>query len=119
MPAQLQIDCVTRDDRLSPYERIRRVGGLNLPGLSAPDGSKLMATLRKRGLAIREKSRWNLSIDEAIEGVLEGKWTFFVQLDMHDIVNVEVARTASGTPYLKTEADQDVPHHLLFLPQCR
>ena len=119
MSVELQIDCVTRDDRLSPYERVQRVGGVNLPGLDAPDGSKIVAHLRQRGLAVKENARWTLSVDEAIQGVLEGRWKFYVQLDMHDVVTVQVARTASGQLYLKTEADRDTPDHLLCLPQCR
>jgi hypothetical protein len=119
MSVELQIDCVTRDDRLSPYERIQRVGGMSVPGLTVPDGSTIIAHLRKRGLAVKEKPRWNLSIREAIEGVVDGKWSFYVELDMRGVLNVQVARTSSGTLYLKTETDRDTPDHLLCLPLCR
>ena len=34
-------------------------------------------------------------------------------------VDVQVATSPSGLLYLRTEADQDTPDELLFLPQCR
>jgi Protein of unknown function (DUF3892) len=114
-----QIDCVDKDDRLSPYERVRRVGGPNLPGVSPPDASRFISELQRRGVTIRDKPRWALPLDEAIQGVLDGKWSFFIQLGIYDIVNVEVATSPSGRLYLKTEADRDTPDELLFLPRCR
>ena len=91
MPHLVQIDCVTKDDSLSPYERIQRVGGPNSPGAPPPDASALLAGLRRRGLAIKDRPRWSLPLDEAIQGVLEGKWTFFIHYDIREIVAVEVA----------------------------
>jgi hypothetical protein len=38
---------------------------------------------------------------------------------VYDEVNVQVATSPDGRLYLKTEADQDTPDELLFLPQCR
>ena|SRR2546425_7078563 len=119
MSTRLQIDCTGKDGRLNPYERIRRVGGPNLPGASPPDASKLIAELRRRGLAIRARRRWNLPVDDAIQGVLDGKWSFFIELGVYDLVNVGVAQSPFGRPYLKTEVDQDTPDQLLFLPECR
>jgi hypothetical protein len=116
---RLQIDCIDKDDQRSPYERIRRVGGPNLPGASPPDASGFISALQRRGLAIRERPRWTLPLDEAIQGVLDGKWSFFIQLGIYDIVNVEVATSPSGHLYLKTEVDPDTPDELLFLPKCR
>lgn len=119
MATRLQIECISKDERFNPYQRIRRVGGPNLPGTTPPDRSKFVAELRRRGLAITPKRRWSLPIDEAIQGVLDGKWTFFVEIGMYDVVNVEVARSPSGRLYLKTEMDTDTPDQLLFLPNCR
>jgi hypothetical protein len=116
---RLQIDCVDRDDGPNPYERVRRVGGPNLPGVSPPDGSRFVSELQKRGVAINDRPRWTLPQDEAIQGVLDGKWSFFIQLGVYDTVNVEVATSPAGRLYLKTEADQDTPDELLFLPGCR
>jgi hypothetical protein len=116
---RLQIDCVDKDDQLSPYERVTRVGGPNLPGVSPPDASRFVSALQKRGLAVRDKPRWTLPLDDAIQGVLDGKWSFFIQLGVYDTVNVLVATSPSGRPYLKTEVDQDTPDELLFLRKCR
>jgi len=116
---RLQIDCVNKDERLNSYECIRRVGGPSLPGTTPPDASKFMTELRRRGLPVVHRRRWNLPVDEAIQGVVDGKWNFFIELGMYDAVNVEVARSSSGTLYLKTEVDVDTPDELLFLPECR
>ena len=78
-----------------------------------------MSALRRRGLPMAQKRRWNLSVDEAIEGVLEGTWCFYIELGLYDTVNVDVARSPSGQLYLKSELDQDTPDQLLVLPQCR
>jgi hypothetical protein len=117
--ARLQIDCTGKDHQRNPYERIRRVGGPNLPGTSPPDASKFVTELRRRGLAIAERRRWNLPVDDAIQGVLEGRWSFFIELDVYDTVDIEVAKSPTVRFYLKTEVDQDTPDQLLFLPECR
>ena len=119
MSSHLQIDCVGKDFRLNPYQRVRRVGGPNLPGVAPPDASKLLAKLKDRGLTVRERPRWTLTLEDAIQGVLDGKWTFFIQLDVYDVANVQIATSPSGHLYLKTELDRDTPDQLLFLPECR
>lgn len=119
MPARLQIDCITIDEKMNAYRRIVRVGGPNLPGVPPPDTSRVIAVLRRRGLAITEKPRWTLSTDEAIEGILDGTWSFYIQPGVYDVVNVQVATSPAGRFYLKTEADPDTPDELLFLPRCR
>ena len=90
-----------------------------MPGVSPPDGSKLLAKLRKRGLAVLERPRWCLSVEEAIEGILNGTWSFFIELNGYDLADVEVATSPSGELYLKTEVDPDTPDELLFLAECR
>jgi hypothetical protein len=117
--SRLQIDCVNKDNRLNPYARIRRIGGPNLPGVSPPDESKVVAALRRRGLAVIERPRWNLPLEDAIQGVLDGTWSFFIELGGYDLVDVEVATSPSGHLYLRTSVDQDTPDELLFLPDCR
>ena len=117
--ARLQIDCVTVDGTLDPYRRIVRVGGPNLPGIPPPDSSRVVAELRRRGIAVTEKPRWTLSIDEAIEGILGKKWSFYIQLGVYEVANVVVATSPTGRLYLKTEADRDTLHELLYLPRCR
>jgi hypothetical protein len=115
----VQIDCVSKSERPSPYERILRVGGPNSPDVPPPDASALLSGLRKRGLAIRDRPRWSLPLDEAIQGVLDGRWTFFIHYDIREIVSVEVATSPTGRLYLKTEVDPDTPDQLLYLPECR
>jgi hypothetical protein len=117
--SRLQIDCVNKDDRLDPYARIRRIGGPNLPGVSPPDGSRVLAKLRRRGLNVIERPRWSLSVEEAIEGILNGTWSFFIELNVYDLADVEVATSPSGQLYLKTEVDPDTPDELLFMAECR
>jgi hypothetical protein len=58
-------------------------------------------------------------MDEAIEGAVDGKWSFYIQLGVYEVSNVVVATSPTGRVYLKTEADQDTPDELLFLPRCR
>jgi hypothetical protein len=119
MTARLLVDCVTKDEKMGAYQRIVRVGGPNLPGVPPPDTSRVAAELRRRGVAVTERPRWALSTDEAIAGILSGKWTFYIQLGAYDEVNVQVATSPAGHSYLKTEADQDTPDELLSLPRCR
>ena len=120
MSPLLLIDCVSKDNRLNPYERVQRIGGPNTPDVPAPDASRFVAGLRKRGFAIAERPRWSLPLGEAVQGILEEKWNFFIYFGAHqEIVYVEVARSLSGCLYLKTEMDHDTPDELLFLPECR
>ena len=119
MTARLQIDCITVDDTLDAYRRIVGVGGPNLPGIPAPDTSQIIVALRRRGVPVTERPRWTLTTDEAIDGIRSAKWAFYIQPGVYDVVNVVVATSPSGRFYLKTEADQDIPQELLFLPRCR
>ena len=120
MSTLLLVDCVSKDDRRNPYERIHRIGGPNTPDVPAPDASRFVTGLRRRGFAITERPRWSLPLADAIQGVLEGEWNFFIYFGAHqEIVHVEVAKSPSGCLYLKTEIDHDTPDELLFLPECR
>ena len=119
MAVRVQIDCVDKDEQLGPYERIRAVGGPNVPGVPPPDASRFGSQLRRRGFAMHDRPRWRLPLAEAVQGVLDGRWQFFIELGVYDTVNVVVATSPAGGRYLKTEVDQDTPDELLFLPQCR
>jgi hypothetical protein len=96
MATRVRIDCINKDDRYNPYERITHVGGPNPPGATG---------------------RWKLTQPDAIKGVQEGKWSFFVKVGNHE-VDVVVAKSRFGNLYLKTTADQDTPDNLLSLPEC-
>jgi hypothetical protein len=94
MAANVEIKCINKTDRYDAHERIKNVGGVN------PDGA-----------------RWRLSQPEAITGIENGTWTFFVR-QQGNAVRVVVAVSRYGTKYLKTEADGEQPNNLLSLPEC-
>ena len=90
-----QVRCINKTQRQSPYERIAAIGGLNSDG-----------------------TRWKLSTAEAIAGIEDGSYRFYVERPTGDRVWVVVAVASSGRKYLKTQADGDAPNNLLSLPEC-
>jgi hypothetical protein len=94
MAARLEVLCVNKSDRYNPHERIRYIGGKNADG-----------------------TRWKLGETDAIAGIEEGKWEFYVAKGGH-VVNVIIAVSPYGNKYLKTTADGDQPDNLLSLPEC-
>lgn len=95
MASKHEIKCISKSDRYSPHERITHVGGVNHDG-----------------------SNWKLPQQEAIKGILEGKWAFYVNRGGH-IADVIVSTSRFGYKYLKTEADGEQPDNLLSLFECR
>jgi len=89
----VQISCINKTPRTDPHERISNVGGANGDG-----------------------SRWKLTLDGAIAGIEQGKWTFWTT-GGGSIVDVIIA-THNGRKYLKTRADGVQPDNLLKLPEC-
>jgi len=59
-----------------------------------------------------------LSQADAIQGIDDGRWAFYVERPAGDVVDVVVAMSAYGNRYLKTTADGDMPNNLLSLPEC-
>lgn len=95
MALEVRVGCINKTDRFNPHERIKAIGGVNADG-----------------------SRWRLTEDEAIQGILQGKWEFYVERPPGHRVGVFVARTAAGHQFLKTIADGEQPDNLLSLPEC-
>lgn len=94
MASQHQVLCVKKNDRPNPHERITHIGGRNQNGTS-----------------------WRLTQEEAIKGIEEGKWAFYVSRG-GQAVNVIVAVSRYGNKYLKTSSDGEQPNNLLSLPEC-
>jgi len=94
MASQHEVKCINKSDRYNPHERILSIGGPNAGG-----------------------TQWKLSQPEAIKGIEEGKWSFYVTKN-GKTVQVIVAVSAQGNKYLKTEADGEQPNNLLSLPEC-
>lgn len=91
---RIQIRCINKQPRHDPTERITHVGGLN------PDGT-----------------RWKLSLDEAIRGIENRTYAFFVVANGRE-VDVIVGVSSNGRKYLRTVADAYEPNNLLSLPEC-
>jgi len=89
-----QIKCINKTNRSSAHDRISHIGGV------AGDGT-----------------RWKLTLDDAIEGIENDKWKFYVSVN-GDSVWVIVSTSAAGNKYLKTQNDGDQPNNLLNLPEC-
>lgn len=94
MADNIQIRCINKSDRPNPHERITHIGG------TKPDGT-----------------RWKLSQQEAIIGIEQGHWRFYVTVK-GETVWVEVAVSRFGNKYIKTMADGEHPNNLLSLPEC-
>lgn len=94
MRIAIRIDCVIRTDRVSPYHRIRAVGGSGVDGL-----------------------QWRLSEEAAVEAIDSERATFYVEWPTDDRVEI-VAAQAPGKRYLKAETDGESPDRLLTLPDC-
>jgi hypothetical protein len=89
-----QVSCINKSDRFNAWERIKSIGGLNA-----------------------DNTRWRLSQEEAIRGIKDGTWSFYVRRQ-GNTVRVLVAVSRFGNEYLKTEADGEAPDNLLSLPEC-
>ena len=96
MAQAVRIQCVSRQDRDSVRERLRSIGGRN------PDGT-----------------HWELSEEQAIASIREGRYSFYVEIRNGYRVPIVVARSALGSEYLKTVVDGIRPDELLSLPECR
>lgn len=90
----VRVDCVTRTNRVSPFRRIRAIGGLGQDGL-----------------------RWRLSEEAAAIAIETHRAAFYLESPVGRRVEIVVAR-GRGRRYLKTESDGESPDRLLALPDC-
>jgi hypothetical protein len=94
MSAMIRVECIRKPDRSNPHRHITHIGGRNADG-----------------------TRWLLTEEDAIRGIRQGTWSFYVHVGSHTVA-VVIARSAQGHDYLKTEADGYRPDNLLALPEC-
>lgn len=97
MAAAHEITCINKSDRQNAHERITHVGGKT----GAKNGG----------------GPWNITQEEAIKGIENGTWAFYVARN-GSRVNVIVSTSRYGNKYLKTTADGEQPNNLLSLPEC-
>jgi hypothetical protein len=73
---------------------------------------------RCRVLALIASNQSYSSEEEAIDGIENDKWDFFVNRGGR-VAKVVVAISRYGHKYLKTEADGEMPDNLLSLYECK
>jgi hypothetical protein len=95
MAMRIRIECIRKTDRYNPHERIESIGGRNSDG-----------------------TRWRLPQAQAVAGIKDQTYSFYVQVASGHAVDVVVARSAYGHEYLKTVADGEQPNNLLSLNEC-
>ncbi|MFC3199497.1 DUF3892 domain-containing protein [Parapedobacter deserti] len=94
MASRHEIKCINKTNSTIAHERIERIGGMNGTG-----------------------TWWSLTQQEAIAGIEEGRWGFYVARGVA-AVNVNVATSTYGNKYIKTENDGEQSNNLLSLPEC-
>lgn len=83
------------------------------------DSDKLHRIVAAVGGTTEDGSLWMVSMADAVDGVEQGRWSFFVRGRFGATIELEVAVAADGTQYLKGEKDADGPLTLLLLPRCK
>jgi len=93
MVTRVEIRCINKSTSVNPHERILNVGGVNA-----------------------DRTRWKLSQTDAIHGIAQDTYLFYVKHG-HKLDYVVIA-SQFGWKYLKTTADGEQPDGLLALPEC-
>jgi hypothetical protein len=94
VPLGLRVLCVIRTERVSPYHRIRAIGGIGQDGIG-----------------------WRLSEEAAIAAIDTERATFYLERPAGHRRDIVVAQ-GLGKRYLKAESDGEAPEELLALPDC-
>ncbi len=93
MAIDVEIKCIRKTNRSDPHERIQGVGGVNSDG-----------------------TRWYLLLNDAIEGIEQGKWRFWTGGGGKPVWVIIASHNSHK--YLKTESDGIHPNNLLALQEC-
>lgn len=93
MTIAVEVLCITKSGLSEPHNRIKCIGGVNNDG-----------------------TRWKLSVADAIAGIEENKWNFWV-FRGGQAVRLVIA-VHDGHKYLKPVADAIEADNLLALPEC-
>lgn len=91
--ATYNITCINKNPRFDPHHRVTHVGGTGTQG------------------------RWRITVEDAIQRIRAGQARFTASGGGRT-VEVEVAISPSGRPYLRTKADKTTLDNLLFLAEC-
>lgn len=94
MAGRHRIMCIEKGPGTLPHQVVTHVGGRTSAG-----------------------KRWKISLAEAIGGMREGVWSFYVVI-AGETLEIQIARDGSGVHYLRTEIDGEGPVSLLQLPEC-
>lgn len=90
---EVQVECITLSGTTRQHEHITNIGGTN------PD-----------------KKRWNLPLNDAIVGIENKTYKFFVLVGGQKVWVEVVSR--NGRKYLRTIANGKETDNLLSLPNC-
>lgn len=92
MASRHRVSCINKSNRTDAHERIQYIGGVS------------------------SGTRWKLSQADAIAGIENGTYTFYVHAGNLEVDVIVASRL--GVKYLKTRNDGEQPDNLLSLPEC-
>ena len=91
MTLPVQIKCITRNPRRDPHYPVIEIGGYT-------------------------DRRWRIGIEDAIEHIADGTWSFYTKVDGRSRKVIVVSR--NGRQFLETEREAGAPDDLMRLPEC-